>query len=325
VADESPSRGGSKAAASGVLGLLIGGLATAFVIRTLVRDWAAIQDALAHATPGWVVVGAGLAALGMTLIALPWRRAINLFDADLPWGQVVARYYVGELGKYLPGGVWPILGRGELAHRFGIRRPAAYGSVGLSLFALYLGALFVVGAGLPVLLAGGDGTGPIGVLILLPLGLLCLHPAVLGWAVGLIERLTKRHLDLPIPSWRESVTLVGLYVPAWLAIGAATWAVARSLDPSAGLIEVGAAAVLSWVVGFVLVPVPGGVGVREAAFVAAAGSLDPGIAAATALAARLLFVAVDAIGALLGMLALRRARRGADPQDDGAEWTVDDE
>jgi uncharacterized membrane protein YbhN (UPF0104 family) len=323
VADDSSSRGGSKAAASGALGLLIGGVAAAFVIRTLVRDWAAIKAALAHATPGWVVVAAVLAAVGMTAIALPWRRAINLFGADLPWGQLVARYYVGELGKYLPGGVWPILGRGELAHRFGVRRPAAYGSVGLSLFALYLGALFVVGAGLPALLAGEDGTGPIGVLLLLPVGLLCLHPAVLGKAVALIGRVTKRHLDLPIPSWRGSVTLVGLYVPAWLAIGAATWAVARSLDPSAGLVEVGAAAVLSWVVGFVLVPVPGGVGVREAVFVAAAGSLDPGIAAATALAARLIFVAVDAVGALLGMLALRRGRPAPEAQEE--VWTVDDE
>ena len=84
-------------------------------------------------------------------------------------------------------------------------------------------------------------------------------------------------------------------------------AVARALDPQAPLLEVGTAAVLSWVVGFVLVPVPGGVGVREAAFVAAAGSLDPGIAAAVALAARALFVLVDAAGAVIGSVALRRS------------------
>jgi uncharacterized membrane protein YbhN (UPF0104 family) len=320
--DDPPSRGGSKAAASGLFGLLIGGLAAAFVIRTIVRDRAAIEDALADASPGWLLAGGLLAATGMTLIALPWRRALNLFGVDMPWGQLVSRYFLGELGKYLPGGVWPILGRGELAHRYGIRRPAAYGSVGLSLVALYLGALFVVGAGLPALLAGEDGTGPIAVLLLLPVGLLCLHPRVVGGAVAVVERLTKRHLDLAVPSWRDSVTLVALYVPSWLAIGGATWAVARSLDPSAGLVEVGAAAVLSWVVGFVLVPVPGGVGVREAAFVAAAGALDPGIAAATALAARLLFVLVDATGALLGWLWLRRGGRRTGAQLD---CTLDDE
>jgi hypothetical protein len=67
---------------------------------------------------------------------------------------------------------------------------------------------------------------------------------------------------------------------------------------------------------------PGGVGVREAVFVAAAGSLDPGIAAATALAARLLFVIVDAAGALLGAFALRRTGRQEPPQLD--ERTLDE-
>jgi uncharacterized membrane protein YbhN (UPF0104 family) len=127
--------------------------------------------------------------------------------------------------------------------------------------------------------------------------------------------------------------LLAAYVPAWLAIGAATWSVARALDPHAEIWPVAAAAVLSWVVGFVLIPVPGGVGVREAAFVAAAGSLEPGIAAATALAARAGFIVVDALGAAMGAVALRRAGEDvtADPSlppPDGAdaqEWTVDTE
>lgn len=320
MADDTSSRGGAKAA-SGVVGLVIGGLAASFVVRTLLRDRDQIGDALSGASAGWLGLGLALAALGMLAIALPWRRALHLLGADLPVGQLVARYFVGEVGKYLPGGIWPILGRGELARRRGVRRSAAYGSVALSLVALYLGAMFVVAAGLPALLAGDDGTGPIGVVLLLPIGLVCLHPAALGRAVRLVERVSRRHLDLAIPTWRASVALVGLYVPAWLAIGAATWAVARALDPSAGLVAVGAAAVLSWVVGFVLVPVPGGVGVREAVFVAAAGSLDPGIAAATALAARLLFVTVDGLGAAIGSLALRRST--GDDRPDQPEWTVE--
>jgi len=72
-----------------------------------------------------------------------------------------------------------------------------------------------------------------------------------------------------------------VYVPVWLLVGTATWAVARALDPSAAWIDVAPAAVASWLVGFLAVPVPGGVGVREAAFVAFAGNLAPGVAPAT--------------------------------------------
>lgn len=299
-------RSGRRAkVASTAVGVLLALAAAVFVGRAIVRDWDEIRDALDGAAPGWLVLAAVLAAAGMTAIALPWRRAIQVLGDDMPTSQVIRRYFVGEIGKYVPGGVWPILGRGELAARWGIRRTAAYGSVLLSLLALYLASMFVVVGGLPALLSGDDGTGPIAVLVLLPVGLVVLHPAVLGWLIGLVERLSRRHIDLVVPTWRSSVALVVRYVPAWLAIGGATWAVARSLDPSAGIVEVGTAATLSWLVGFALVPVPGGVGVREAAFVAAAGSLDPGIAAAVAVATRVIFIAVDAAGALIGSAALR--------------------
>lgn len=310
AAPPTPAAGRSGARrASTAVGVALGLAALVFVVRSIAAEREQIADAFATADIGWLVLGAASAAAGMTAIALPWRRAIGLLGDDMPTGEVVSRYYLGEMGKYLPGGVWPILGRGELAVRWGVSRAAAYGSVLLSLLALYLAAALLVTVGLPVLLSGDDGTGPVVVVLLLPLGLVALHPAVLGRVLAVGERLIRRPLDLPTPAWGASVGLVLRYLPAWLAIGGATWAVARALDPSAPVLEIGVAAVLSWIVGFVLIPVPGGVGVREAAFVAAAGSLDPGIAAAVAITARVLFVAVDGVGALLGSAAMRRSGR----------------
>lgn len=307
------SRNRRARVASTAVGAVLALLAAGFVGRALVRDRDEIRDALQDAAFGWLALAALLAVAGMVAIAIPWRRALRVLGGDMPMRQVVSRYFVGEIGKYLPGGVWPVLGRGELAVRWGMRRPTAYSSVLLSLAALYLAAMLVVVAGLPALLAGDDGSGPVAVLLLLPAGLAALHPRFLGAAIRLTERVAGRPIDVVPPPWRTSAALVGRYVPAWVAIGGATWAVARSLDPGAGVLEVGTAAVLSWLVGFVLVPVPGGVGVREAAFVAAAGSLDPGIAAATALAARAIFVAVDALGAMAGTVAMRKSERGERP------------
>ena len=299
-----------------VVGVGLAVAAGVFVVRTMLDDREEVEDALADAHFGWIALGLVAAAIGMTAIAVPWRRALQLVGRDMPLGQVVARYYLGELGKYIPGGLWPVVGRGELARRWGVPRPTAYSSVALSLAALYLAALFAVLVGLPALLAGDDGAGPLWVLACLPVGLAALHPSVLRWGLGLAERITRRPIELKVPRWRDSVLLVACYLPAWLAIGTATWVVARALDPGAPWAEIAVAAVLSWTVGFLLVPVPGGVGVREAAFVAAASSLDPGIAAAAALVARLLFVAVDAAGALLGSLALgTRLRQGREIAD----------
>lgn len=290
---------------STAIGVVAGLLAVAFVVRALLRDRDTISDALDAASLGWIAFGFVLAAVGMVAIAVPWQAVLAVLGGRMSLSQVVARYFVGELGKYIPGGVWPVLGRGELARKTGIPGPVAYGSVMLSLVALYLAALLVVVVGLPTLI-GGDGAQWTIALVLLPLGVLALHPTVLRAVVGLVAKLMRRPVDVRIPTWGTSVLLVARYVPAWLAIGGATWAVARSLDPSAGLFDVGTAAILSWIVGFVIVPVPGGVGVREAAFVAAAGSLDPGVAAVVAVVARVLFVVVDAIGAGVGSTLLRQ-------------------
>jgi uncharacterized membrane protein YbhN (UPF0104 family) len=291
-----------------VVGLVAAAVAGIFVGRALLRDRHTIGDALDTASPGWLLVAFALCAVGMVAIAVPWRSVVAVLGGDLPTGQAVARYFVGEIGKYVPGGVWPILGRGELARRAGVPRPAAYGSVLLSLLALYLAATFLVVVGLPALI-DGDDAGSLAVLVLLPLGVAALHPAVVRTLVAVLSQVVRRPIDVAIPSWGTAVGLVARYVPAWLAIGGATWAVARSIEPSASLADVGTAAILSWIVGFVVVPVPGGVGVREAAFVAAAGSLDPGVAAVVAVLVRVLFVVVDTIGAVVGSARLRGAHR----------------
>jgi hypothetical protein len=307
------SRRRRVAGASTAIGAVLAIVAGIFVTRALIREWDEVRAGLEDARPLWLVFAGLLAIGGMTAIAVPWRRALHLLGADLPMADTVARYYVGEIGKYVPGGIWPVLGRGELARRGGVARVPAYTSVALSLAALYLAAMFVAVAGAPAIVGGGDDVGRyLWVLALLPVGVALLHHSVLERGRALGEKLLRRSVDAAIPRWRDSLVLVAQYIPAWLFIGTATWAVARGLGQDVSWLDVAPAAVLSWIVGFVLVPVPGGVGVREAAFVAASG-LDPGVAAAVAVVSRVTFVLVDAGGFAISSAWLARRPRGREP------------
>src|SRR5207244_5029699 len=239
-------------------------------------------------------------------VAFPWRTALTILGATAERASIVAWYFIGEIGKYVPGGIWPVLGRGELAYRGGVPRAAAYASVALSLGALYLAGTLAVAALLPLRLGGDHFVAAFWVLLLLPAGVAVLHPRPLGWLVGRAEKLLRRDLSIDVPPWSASMGLVARYLPSWLLIGTATWCVARAFDPGARWLAVAPAAILSWIVGFVSVPVPGGIGVREAAFVAVVGTIPTGVRATVAVAARLCFILVDAGGAALSAVAWRR-------------------
>ncbi len=172
-------------------------------------------------------------------------------------------------------------------------------SVALSLAALYLAGLGVATVLVPLDLANqSESPAALALLALVPLGLAALHPAALARARDLVVRLTGRGADVPLPSWRATVGLVARYVPAWFCIWAATWLVARALDPDPSVLRIGIATTLSWAAGFVAVPVPAGAGIREAVFVASAG-MSSGVAATVAVASRLVFLLVDVGGLAL--------------------------
>lgn len=287
-----------------LVGAVVGLACVIFVAAALTSQWSEVRDEVADASLGWLAAGLGFAAAGMGWMAWCWRDALDLLGHRPPRGRTVAWYFAGEIGKYVPGGVWTVVGRAELARRGGVPAGRSYSSVGLSLVALYLSDLVLAAALVPIGLAGLSGGGDSGspaalaLLLILPLGLAALHPRVLERGRGLLVRFTGRGTDLPVPAWGATVGLVLRYLPAWILIWLSTWCVARALLPDPSLLRVGIAATLSWAAGFVAVPVPAGAGVREAVFVAAAG-MPAGVAATVAVASRLLFLLVDVGGAVV--------------------------
>jgi glycosyltransferase 2 family protein len=296
------------------VGLLIGLLGVAFVTRELVRSWDDVREAVTGADPVLLAAALLVGCAGPLAIGLGWRRCLSLLGARHPVRDTLHWYYVGQLGKYVPGGIWTVVGRGEMARRAGVPGGIGYSSTILSLAVTYLAAVLTMALALAAGAAGGDGVAWQPVLILLPLGLLALHPRVVHAALRAGRRLLRRELQIPVPRWRDSIWLLVMLVPAWLAIGGATWLVAAALDPGTPSVRnVMFATALAWIAGFIVVPAPGGIGVREAVFVAAAISLSSaGIAAAVAVVARVMFILIDLAGAGAST-ALARSRTKAGP------------
>ena len=289
-----------------------------FVTRELLDNWDEVAAVLSGANPLVLVGALVVGILSMTTIGLAWRRCLEILGASLPLRLVLRGYFVGQLGKYVPGGIWPVVGRAEMARREGIPGGAAYASTALSMALTYIAAALVaISALVSGAVAGTSTWWPI--LAVLILGVLALHPFFVERLLALIERIGKRELSIPVPSWTESIALLLRHVPAWLGISTATWLVALTLDTTApDFRNIVYATCLAWFVGFVAVGVPGGIGVREAVFLAAAVSLSsPGVAVAVTVVARVVFIFVDLTGAALATLAagFKRPTRPIEPEN----------
>jgi uncharacterized membrane protein YbhN (UPF0104 family) len=103
--------------------------------------------------------------------------------------------------------------------------------------------------------------------------------------------------------------LVARYIGVWCVFGLAFWLAARALYsiPAADLARYTGAFAAAWVVGFVIVFVPGGIGVREGVLVfLLRGRLGEAEAVVLATASRIAFTLVDLVGGGAALVALRR-------------------
>ncbi|MBN9618198.1 MAG: hypothetical protein J0H43_00430, partial [Actinobacteria bacterium] len=140
-----------------VVGVGVAIVAVVLCIGALADEWHTVSSAVkdARALPLLGAFLAGFAA--MAGLGLLWWRCLAVFGIRVSWREAVAWYLAGELGKYVPGGVWAVLGRGELARRSGkVNRGDAYATTLIGYAAMCFGAALVCGVLAPFLASYGD-------------------------------------------------------------------------------------------------------------------------------------------------------------------------
>ena len=284
-------------------GVLIGIAGVAFVVRTILTKKEQVGDAFAQLNGITLIASLLLGLSAMTLIGYVWTRMLVTRGHHAPPRSSMAWYFAGQLGKYVPGGIWPIVGRAELAVRGGVPRPDAYAATGLSMVTTYLAAALAICIGSLV-----SWTYPlVGILGLTGflVGFLAFGNATLRRTVlATLNRVSPRATALTEP--RRLLILTLTHLPAWILMSLSTSVTASAFGADIGIAHMLFITSASWLAGFVVVGVPGGIGVRESVFTALAGTaLTPGVAVSLALASRVVFIAVDLLGALVANIIAR--------------------
>ena len=288
-----------------IAGVLIGLAGVAFVVRTLLTKRDEVGDAFSQLNGVTLIASLLLGLCAMTLIGFLWTRMLVTRGHHAPPRSAMSWYFAGQLGKYVPGGIWPIVGRAELAVRGGVPRPDAYAATGLSMVTTYLAAALTICLGSLL-----SWTYPlVGILgfAAFALGFLAFSNATLRTKVlTVLNRVSPRAAALTEP--RRLLILTVTHLPAWILMSLSTSVTASAFGADIGIMHMLFITSASWLAGFVVVGVPGGIGVRESVFTALAGTaLTPGVAVSLALASRVVFIAVDLLGALVAHLIARTA------------------
>lgn len=308
----------SRSAARRAVRISVAVLAVAFLAWAVWRQRDGFAAALGRLTAVHLVeaFAAVLCALGLNMLS--WRASMRAVGAPLSLARAAQVFFWSQLGKYVPGSVWPVLAQVELTRESGVSR--ARGALGASV-SMVVGVVTSTMTATALLVLPDPALRSRYGWVLVPaaVGALSLTPPVLRRLLVILLRLTRRPPAVTKVDGRAIAASTGWSMLMWLVLGAHAWLVAQDLNTAApAFATVVGAFALAWVVGFIVVVSPAGLGVREAALAfALAGALSPADALALALVSRALMTAGDALAAAVATIAVGadRHRLGRRPSD----------
>ncbi|GAT79521.1 hypothetical protein [Streptomyces sp. F-3] len=284
------------------------------------QDWSVLAQLL-H--PGSVpaLLGAVLVtAAGLLCGTRAWMLTLSAVAVPVPAPTGVRMFFVGFLGKFVPGRVWGLIAQMRMGEQAGASKAQMAGTYVVNLVVVLLtgGAVGMLVA--PALFDHGLWWTP---LPLVPLAVLLARPDLVHRCAALAARVARRRPP-PSPGRPRDLRRSLLYQTAsWVLSGLHVWVTALLLgaDPLPALPAAVGGFALATVGGTLAVFAPDGAGVRELMLVPALATVLPLPAAlTTALVSRVLTLVAELAtsGVALGAAALHGRRTSPSPSPSSA-------
>lgn len=299
-------------------------ISSAIVIGLGAWIWTNGSETLSAATEldtSTIALGLIATMAGALIAAYAWWTAVRGLGAELPLRSALMICLVGQLGKYLPGSLWPALMQAELAQQRNVARPIVITGFAVSLVAS-LSAGAVIGTG--VLLPSAHGADASSFLtdshawatvaaVVLSAGFLAmfLQP---GIVITVLDRVLSRWVEAESLRIMDRTALrqcLALSLLGWIVTGLHLWFLVMSfgVDPvTAFPLSVGGLAAAT-VIGSLAVFSPGGLGVREVVLIGCLTAIMPTPSAVVvAAASRLLTLVGECLLTLIAFVAYRMSK-----------------
>jgi glycosyltransferase 2 family protein len=272
----------------------------------LAKDWPHIRPALGSL--GFLRVAAAMVCvlLAQATAVQTWRLLLGSLGSPLPVLPAARVLLVCQLGKYVPGSIWPVVASMELGKAYQVPRSRSGSASVLAMLVTLMTGLLAALITLPFV----PGAVPYRwALLVAPALLVMMYPRILNAVIGRLLRLARQPpLEAPLTGPTLLRALCWGF-GTWICYGLQIWILATKLGAPPGktaLIAIGGFA-FAWTVGFIVVFAPAGAGVRDVLLLLVLSLvLSTADATAVMLTSRLLLTAGDLLSAGVAAKFIRR-------------------
>lgn len=250
-------------------------------VRVLRSSWDDLRRTAATLQPSWsgILLASVSVVAGYAVLIASWRQLLDTWRSPIATMDALRIWFVSSLGKYIPGKVWAIGAMAFLARDAGVSPLAATGSsIIMAIVSIAAGFAVIAVAGAGELFAAYPTLRVAAWLTIVGTAVgLAFGPPLLAWAVHTAARLVGRPMPEMPQLTRGTLLVVFLAnVAAWIAYGVGFGIFWSSLLGHGGGVTLAALAVYtaSYLVGYLVLVAPGGLGVRETALVGLLTSLQ---------------------------------------------------
>lgn len=254
-------------------GIVLSLVIIAFIVKEFIANWADIKPYLADMNAGLFCLSVLIYAAAFLSTGYNWSYLLYGMDQTMRKKDYLNTHMVTALARYIPGGIWNIVGKAAMCTKNGVEKRATTVSMILEyVFQIVSSGMFLIFF-VPVLMGSSLALWMLILFFAAAIILLIFLPAIINLGVRILAKVFKEEKTPDRLSRRFVYICILRYVAVWLLTGLGLLVMMRAF--SEVTIGQGLALVLSypisWVVGF-LSPSPNGMGIREAVLTLLLGS-----------------------------------------------------
>jgi len=251
-----------------LLKILVGGTVYGVIIYYLITHWNVLRKYELRLNFWKILLSFSFLSFSHFLSSVFWNWILRCLKVFLPIRETCKIYFLSQLGRYIPGKIWYLLGRIGMTRKYGISQLTVllssileFGLVMASALIIFI--LSLIGFGQRGIKLGKESF--LFLLLLLGLTLIILHPRVINKLLATYKR-EKLYIHL---SYSKLILTLSFFLLLWVVKGWAFFLLISSVYPISlnYFYWITGSFAISWVTGYLAFLSPAGIGAREATLV----------------------------------------------------------